>query len=97
MCADAENLCLKLSEKISMNTERKLLLSHTPLILVALEVSGYSYAGTRLRLDKQPLKKHSCLICGAVGQCTYGRLELAGKTTACVWTLSTHVSAALVQ
>ena len=66
VCADAENLCLQLSEKISMNTERKLLLSHTPLILVALEVSGYSYTETRLRLDKQLLKKHSCLICGAV-------------------------------
>ncbi|KAL8613206.1 hypothetical protein ACOMHN_043015 [Nucella lapillus] len=38
--ADAENLCLKLSEKISMNTERKMLLSHTPLILVALEALG---------------------------------------------------------
>ncbi|XP_021377626.1 phosphatidylinositol 4-kinase alpha-like isoform X3 [Mizuhopecten yessoensis] len=37
---DAENLCLKLSEKISMNTESKLLLSHTPLILVALEALG---------------------------------------------------------
>nr|KAG5713260.1 hypothetical protein BaRGS_007787 [Batillaria attramentaria] len=38
--ADAENLCLKLSEKISMNTERKLLLSHSPLVLVALEAIG---------------------------------------------------------
>ncbi|KAK7087993.1 hypothetical protein V1264_021976 [Littorina saxatilis] len=38
--ADAENLCLKLSEKISMNTEKKMLLSHTPLILVALEAIG---------------------------------------------------------
>lgn len=36
---EAENLFLKLTEKISMNTERKLLLSHTPLVLVALEVS----------------------------------------------------------
>ncbi|XP_046360282.2 phosphatidylinositol 4-kinase alpha-like isoform X1 [Haliotis rufescens] len=38
--SEAENLCMKLSEKISMNTERKLLLSHTPLILVALEAIG---------------------------------------------------------
>ncbi|KAJ8312892.1 hypothetical protein KUTeg_010265 [Tegillarca granosa] len=37
---EAENLFLKLTEKISMNTERKLLLSHTPLVLVALEAIG---------------------------------------------------------
>lgn len=35
---EAESLCLRLTEKISTNTERKLLLSHTPLLLVALEV-----------------------------------------------------------
>ncbi|PVD31364.1 hypothetical protein C0Q70_06776 [Pomacea canaliculata] len=38
--ADAENLCLKLSEKISMNTEKRLLLRHAPLTLVALEAIG---------------------------------------------------------
>ncbi|KAK6191311.1 hypothetical protein SNE40_003034 [Patella caerulea] len=38
--SEAENLCLKLTEKISNNTEKKLLLSHTPLILVSLEALG---------------------------------------------------------
>ncbi|XP_056020742.1 phosphatidylinositol 4-kinase alpha-like isoform X2 [Ostrea edulis] len=37
---EAESLCLRLTEKISTNTERKLLLSHTPLLLVALESLG---------------------------------------------------------
>ncbi|ESO97694.1 hypothetical protein LOTGIDRAFT_103639 [Lottia gigantea] len=38
--SEAENLCLKLTEKISNNTERKLLLSHAPLLLVSLEALG---------------------------------------------------------
>ncbi|XP_062588022.1 phosphatidylinositol 4-kinase alpha-like isoform X3 [Saccostrea cucullata] len=37
---EAESLCLRLTEKISTNTERKLLLSHTPVLLVALESLG---------------------------------------------------------
>lgn len=37
--SEAEGLCLKLTEKISTNTDKRLLLSHLPLLLVALEVS----------------------------------------------------------
>ncbi|XP_078336365.1 phosphatidylinositol 4-kinase alpha-like [Crassostrea virginica] len=37
---EAESLCLRLTEKISTNPDRKLLLSHTPLLLVALESLG---------------------------------------------------------
>ncbi|CAG2236201.1 PI4KA [Mytilus edulis] len=38
--SEAENLCIKLTEKISTNTDRKFLLAHTPLLLVALEALG---------------------------------------------------------
>ncbi|XP_041348000.1 phosphatidylinositol 4-kinase alpha-like [Gigantopelta aegis] len=38
--SEAENLCLMLTEKISMNTDKKLLFTHSPLILVALEAVG---------------------------------------------------------
>ncbi|XP_052243319.1 phosphatidylinositol 4-kinase alpha-like isoform X4 [Dreissena polymorpha] len=38
--SDAENLCHKLTEKISSNTEKKLLLSHAPILLVCLESLG---------------------------------------------------------
>ncbi|BFZ04518.1 hypothetical protein BsWGS_07556 [Bradybaena similaris] len=38
--SEAENLCVKLTEKISTNTERKLLLSHTPLLSASLEALG---------------------------------------------------------
>ncbi|KAK3083088.1 hypothetical protein FSP39_013642 [Pinctada imbricata] len=38
--SEAESLCIRLTEKISTNTERKLLLSHAPLLLVALEALG---------------------------------------------------------
>ncbi|KAL4223436.1 Phosphatidylinositol 4-kinase alpha [Mactra antiquata] len=38
--SEAENLCFKLTEKISANTEKKLLLSHAPILLVCLESLG---------------------------------------------------------
>ncbi|GFO06729.1 phosphatidylinositol 4-kinase alpha-like, partial [Plakobranchus ocellatus] len=38
--SEAENLCVKLTERISSNTERRLLLSHTPLLLASLEALG---------------------------------------------------------
>ncbi|XP_060554504.1 phosphatidylinositol 4-kinase alpha-like isoform X3 [Ruditapes philippinarum] len=38
--SDAENLCLQLTEKISTNTEKRLLLSHAPILLVGLESIG---------------------------------------------------------
>ncbi|KAL5017409.1 hypothetical protein ScPMuIL_006998 [Solemya velum] len=38
--SEAENLCLKLTEKISLSTDRKHLLSHSPLLIVALEALG---------------------------------------------------------
>ncbi|XP_059147060.1 phosphatidylinositol 4-kinase alpha-like [Physella acuta] len=38
--SEAENLCVKLTERISTNTERRLLLSHTPLLLASLEALG---------------------------------------------------------
>ncbi|RUS74514.1 hypothetical protein EGW08_017721 [Elysia chlorotica] len=38
--SEAEHLCVKLTERISSNTERRLLLSHTPLLLASLEALG---------------------------------------------------------
>ncbi|XP_052799861.1 phosphatidylinositol 4-kinase alpha-like isoform X2 [Mya arenaria] len=38
--SEAENLCMKLTEKISTNTEKKLLLSNAPILLVCLESIG---------------------------------------------------------
>ncbi|XP_012945848.1 phosphatidylinositol 4-kinase alpha, partial [Aplysia californica] len=38
--SEAENLCIKLTERISSNTEKRLLLSHTPLLLASLEALG---------------------------------------------------------
>jgi len=38
---EAENLCLQLTEKMSANTEKRLLLAHTPITLVCLEVCAF--------------------------------------------------------
>ncbi|XP_055863268.1 phosphatidylinositol 4-kinase alpha-like isoform X4 [Biomphalaria glabrata] len=38
--SEAEHLCVKLTERISTNTEKRLLLSHTPLLLASLEALG---------------------------------------------------------
>lgn len=40
MFTEAENLSIQLTEKMSANTEKRLLLSHSPITLVCLEVKS---------------------------------------------------------